>query len=369
MNKIFKFLKCQMPFNNEKSFRRAIIVNGAIFIAMLFFLFFAIFNFTILHREEVTTLNLVALFVSSLLFIYIKTTKDIEITAKLSTFSLILFLFSFVYYAHSDHFALIWTIFLPIYAIFANGKKSGLYFSLFFYLIIFSMTFFGIGTWENGEWTIIDWTRFVLASLLILFGVYLNEVAYESYEDKLALARKYEEELIERLSELSITDPLTHLYNRRYYDDIISKMIATAKRNNECINFFILDIDFFKNYNDYYGHSKGDEILTSVAKVVQDHIQRGNDFVFRLGGEEFAGILLSKNKKNAQEWISHLTHEIETLKLEHKKSLCSDYITVSIGLSSKCANEEFSAKDLYLEADKALYEAKLKGRNQTRIAL
>jgi len=368
MNKILAFFKCQMPFNNENSFRRAIIVNSAIVIAMLFFLFFAIFNFTVLHREEITTLNVVALLVSLLLFFYIKVTKDIATTAKLSTFSLMLFLFVFVYYAHSEHFSLIWTIFLPIYAIFANGKKSGLYFSLFFYFIIFSMTFLGIGIWEHGEWTIINWIRFVLASLLILFGVYLNEIAYERYEQKLESVRKHEGELIEKLSELSITDPLTHLYNRRYYDDIINKLIATAKRNKQCINFFILDIDFFKNYNDYYGHNKGDEILRTIATAVQTHIQRDSDFVFRLGGEEFAGVLLSQNKKNAQEWISHLTKKIEALQLEHKKSLCSGYTTVSIGISSKCANEEFNAKDLYIEADKALYEAKLKGRNQTQIA-
>ena len=369
MQKILSYLSCHLAFNDETTYRRAIVINGALLISSIFFTFFAFFNFFILHRENIVFLNLSALLISSILLVYIKKTKNINITAQLSTIALSLFLLLFVNYAHSDHFALIWTIFLPIYAFFVNGKKRGLYFSLLFYSILFIMSYKGIGVWDEGDWTMIDWTRLFLASLLILFAVYLNESAYEKYEKRLKLSRSNEKKLIEKLSQLSITDPLTKLYNRRYYDEIIEKMIAVAKRNKQCIHFFILDLDFFKNYNDYYGHEKGDEILSTVAQLLKKNIQRrGDDFVFRLGGEEFAGILISEDKEKAQKWIAEITHKVEALQLKHKKSLCCDVVTVSIGICSRCANEEFNAKELYLSADKALYEAKLQGRNQCRVA-
>jgi diguanylate cyclase (GGDEF)-like protein len=229
------------------------------------------------------------------------------------------------------------------------------------------MSFIAIGHWEDGGWTLINWTRFVSASSLLLFAIYLIEAAYEKYENKLQNARETEAKLIKELSALSITDPLTKLYNRRYYDNVINKLIALAKRNNQCIHYFILDIDFFKNYNDYYGHEKGDEVLCKVANLVKSNIQRDDDFVFRLGGEEFAGVIISDEEEKPQKWVQELCKKIENLKIEHKKSLCSKFITVSIGISSKCADKTFNEKDLYLAADKALYEAKLAGRNQTKI--
>jgi diguanylate cyclase (GGDEF)-like protein len=326
------------------------------------------FNYFVLERESVALLNLIALVISLFLFLYVKTTKNILLTAKISTLALMLFLIMLIYYAHSDGFVLIWTIFLPIYAIFANGKRIGLYFSLLFYTILFVMSFIAIGQWEDGNWTFINWTRFVTASSLLLFSVYLIEAAYGRYETKLQEARKTEAKLIKKLSALSITDPLTKLYNRRYYDNIIDKLVALTRRNSQCIHFFILDIDFFKNYNDYYGHDKGDKVLHEVAQLVKNNIQRDDDFVFRLGGEEFAGIIISDEKEKSQKWILELCKKIEALKIRHNKSHCSRYITVSIGISSKCADKTFGVQELYLAADKALYEAKLAGRNQTKIA-
>jgi len=368
MYKILKFFSYQIALNDENMLRRTIIVNGGLIVAIIFFSFFTLFNAFFLERLDVALLNAFALFIFSLLLLYIKKTKNIRNAAKFSTFTLMIFLLLFVYSTKNDHFALIWTIFLPIYAIFANGKEKGLYFSLLFYLILFTLSFQGINVWEDGKWTILDWIRLVLASLLMLFAVYLTESSYEIYERKLKKSRKKEKKLIQKLSLLSITDPLTQLYNRRYYDNIIISMVAVAKRDQQCISFFILDIDFFKYYNDHYGHAKGDRVLRKVANLVKKNIQRDNDFVFRLGGEEFAGILISDKKQTAQKWISQLCQKIESLKLEHKKSLCSPYTTVSIGISSKCANETFGVKDLYLQADKALYKAKLQGRNQTVIA-
>ena len=368
MSKILDLITLNIKFNDNTSFRHLILISGVLIIILFFFSFFAVFNYLILERTTVALLNISAALITLFILYYLKKSKNIQLAAKLSTLNLILFLFLFIYTVGSAHFSLIWTIFLPIFAIFANGKRIGLYFSILFYTILFTLSYKAIGIWDNGNWQFLDWIRLVSASTLLTFGMYLNESAYEEYERQLKLFRRNEQKLMQELSKQSVTDQLTQLYNRRYYDTLIEKLIANTKRNKECITFFILDIDYFKKYNDKYGHKKGDYALIQVAQKLKEHIQRGNDFTFRLGGEEFAGILISNDKQKTQDWIAKLCELIEELQIEHEHSHLSPYLTVSIGVSSKCYNEEFNAESLYLEADQALYAAKSHGRNRCEVA-
>jgi len=368
MSKILDLITLNIKFSNNTSYRHLILISGVLFTTVFFFTFFAVFNYFVLHREFIAFLNVLATIFTIFILWYLKNSKNVQLAAKFATLNLILFLLLFIDSVGSAHFALIWTIFLPIFAIFANGKRVGLYFSLFFYAILFTLSYHAIGIWDDGNWNLLDWIRLVFASSLLTFAVYLNESAYEEYDRQLELSRKNEHKLMQKLSKQSVTDQLTQLYNRRYYDTLIEKLIATAKRNKECISFFILDIDYFKKYNDYYGHKMGDLALIQVAQRLKSHIQRGSDFTFRLGGEEFAGILINKDKKKTQEYIAKLCRLIEELQIEHKKSHCSPYLSVSIGVSSKCHDEEFTAESLYLQADQALYRAKSQGRNRCEVA-
>ncbi|WP_457748044.1 GGDEF domain-containing protein [Sulfurimonas sp.] len=366
MNRLLRFINLNTRFKDNMTYRHFILVNGILVVIILFFIFFALFNYFILHRPDITFLNTIAAIITLLILIHLTTTNNITFTAKLATINLMVFLLAFIYNVGSEHFSLIWTIFLPTFAIFANGRKLGLYFSLLFYALLFTMAYMYIGVWDKGNWAFQDWVRLVSASSLLTFGMYLNESAYEEYDRQLKLVRANEQRLMLELSKQSITDQLTNLYNRRYYDTVIDKVIATAKRHKKCITFFILDIDHFKRYNDYYGHKKGDEVLIKVAHTLKKHIQREDDFVFRLGGEEFAGIITSEDKEKTQEWIAQLCDAVEKLKIEHKKSHISAYLTVSLGMVSKCSDEDFNANSLYLDADKALYKAKSQGRNRCK---
>ena len=166
---------------------------------------------------------------------------------------------------------------------------------------------------------------------------------------------------------LSITDELTQLYNRRHFNTIIEKELNRAKRRNDYISFLMLDIDYFKKYNDEYGHQKGDKILKEVSHVLKESSKRVSDFAFRIGGEEFALIFSSVEKENCLNFARSIKEEIENLKIENMNSEISNYLTVSIGLVCKKANEIKDSKELYKAADVALYEAKNSGRNQIRI--
>ena len=123
-----------------------------------------------------------------------------------------------------------------------------------------------------------------------------------------------------------------------------------------------MDIDYFKEYNDNYGHQKGDLALERVANLLKKKAIRASDFTFRLGGEEF-GIITTLDREKAIEFANLIKNEVENLKIEHKASKISKYLTISIGIISKEGENITNSDLLYKEADDNLYEAKRLGRN------
>lgn len=367
MDKLRCILALNIEFDDNSSYRRVILVSIILMATVFIFIFFAIINTLFLHNYIVALLDAIAATVSIYGIYNLKKYKNISLAAKLATFNLMFFFLTFIFVNGDSHFSLIWTIFLPIFATLTNGKNIGLYFAILFYTILFTMAYNAIEVWNNGEWLIQDWLRLVFASSMLTFIMYLNESALEASDKKLSEVRKNEKKYLQELKHKSITDQLTGLYNRRYYNEMIPKLISLAKRREHYITFFILDIDLFKNYNDHYGHIKGDETLVKVSHAIRDHIQRGDDFVFRLGGEEFAGIILSDDHEKTHQWISSLCEIIENLKIEHCDSDISKYVTASIGVSTICHDRNHNMDTLYRFADEALYIAKDTGRNRVNL--
>lgn len=166
------------------------------------------------------------------------------------------------------------------------------------------------------------------------------------------------------LEEKTITDGLTNLFNRRHFDNVFSSAIKTAKRHNELLCFLMIDIDYFKQYNDYYGHQAGDQALIKVAKCIQSNAKRADDFCFRLGGEEFGVVFKPKSKDQAVRFAQGLIDSVEQLRIEHDKSEVSSYLTVSVGVACRVVNSSISEDSFYKVADGLLYEAKKEGRNR-----
>lgn len=166
------------------------------------------------------------------------------------------------------------------------------------------------------------------------------------------------------IEEISVTDTLTQIYNRRYFNEIMPKLINGAKRNDEILSFVMLDIDHFKQYNDTYGHQKGDDVLSSFATCLKNSLNRADDYCFRLGGEEFAVVYKTSTKQKSLEFANSLRKNIEALKIEHSKNSVSKYITVSLGLYCDKASMIEDYEMLYRLSDKLLYKAKESGRNR-----
>ncbi|QKE30048.1 PAS sensor-containing diguanylate cyclase [Arcobacter acticola] len=180
----------------------------------------------------------------------------------------------------------------------------------------------------------------------------VNFIAYSqdiSYQKKIEL--------------ISVTDELTKLYNKREFNNIFTRSVENAKRFNNPYTMLMIDIDFFKQYNDSYGHLKGDYALESVAKAMKKCCTRSTDISFRLGGEEFGLIFIASNQKEALVFAKKIQDEIHNLKIEHKSSKVSSYLTVSIGLFFSENIRDFSKDDIYQRCDDALYFAKKAGRN------
>ena len=166
------------------------------------------------------------------------------------------------------------------------------------------------------------------------------------------------------VEELSITDGLTNLFNRRHFNEIFPKVLNTAKRQKSMVCFLMLDVDFFKPYNDYYGHQKGDEALIKIAKCIKEIAKRANDYPFRLGGEEF-GILFDANSiDDAINFSNTLKTNIQDLNITHEKNPDYKVITASLGLVCKVVQKEDTHDSMYKEADNLLYKAKESGRNK-----
>lgn len=166
-----------------------------------------------------------------------------------------------------------------------------------------------------------------------------------------------------KLETLSMTDGLTGIANRRHFDEVLDNEWHRANRQNQPLALALIDVDWFKKYNDYYGHQMGDECLKIVAKVLATTICRTGDLVARYGGEEFAFITPATNETTALYLANKLCEAFRTLALPHKMSAFG-YVSVCVGVAVIIPQEGLGSDMLIKNADNALYRAKTLGRNQ-----
>ncbi len=167
------------------------------------------------------------------------------------------------------------------------------------------------------------------------------------------------------LERVSITDPLTSIPNRRYLDITFDNEMQRARRNENGMAFGLLDVDFFKRYNDTYGHHEGDIALQKVANALKSTLQRAGDFYFRFGGEEFCFLFRAKSQTEAEVVAEHIRAAVEQLAIAHQGNIAEKVLTISLGVVfvPKVTNEGLDY--MIKEADDLLYKAKDRGRNQS----
>jgi diguanylate cyclase (GGDEF)-like protein len=169
---------------------------------------------------------------------------------------------------------------------------------------------------------------------------------------------KYQKALRE-IKDIALTDRLTGVNNRRYFDTYIQKIFPLMKRMDRAFHYVIMDIDNFKMLNDTYGHHAGDVVLKQVATLINGNV-RDEDCFSRFGGEEFVMILSNARQREIKKVIDRLRRKVEDMVIIYNNKPIK--VTLSIGVTRYERNDE--VKDLLLKADKALYEAKSTGKNK-----
>jgi diguanylate cyclase (GGDEF)-like protein len=167
-----------------------------------------------------------------------------------------------------------------------------------------------------------------------------------------------------QLQELSRSDPLTGLANRRHFDELKDIEFRRAQRLAQPLSVLLCDVDFFKRYNDTYGHAKGDECLKEVADTLRQTFARAGELIARIGGEEFAVLLPSMDAAQARMAAERLREALQVRDLPHTGSQISPHVTMSIGLAQYDPTTMDRFETLLDQADRALYRAKSQGRNQ-----
>jgi len=190
-----------------------------------------------------------------------------------------------------------------------------------------------------------------------LIGFMFDISERKKTEEKLATLQK-------ELEILSFKDGLTGVANRRMFDSVMELEWANARRNNQPLSLIMIDIDYFKQYNDCYGHIQGDDCLKRVGKVLSAAATRSRDFIARYGGEEFVLILPETDAESANKVAERCRNLIFKEQISHENSLVSQLLTVSLGVGTIIPAHKDEPITFIKAVDKLLYQAKQKGRNR-----
>lgn len=195
----------------------------------------------------------------------------------------------------------------------------------------------------------------------------LQAIELQRKVDELETTKRELEEVNRVLEHLSSHDGLTGIPNRRSFDEVLDREWKRAIRNKEKLSIILIDIDFFKNFNDIHGHVMGDSALRLVAKTISKSVKRPGDFVARYGGEEFIIILPNTDSNGAFELGELIRKNIEDVGIINEGSSISKVLTVSLGVATEEPNVNSKLENILEDADFALYESKKTGRNMTSL--
>lgn len=167
----------------------------------------------------------------------------------------------------------------------------------------------------------------------------------------------------EQLHRLATTDALTQVANRRHFDQVLAQECRRLQRGQSSLALILCDIDYFKRYNDHYGHQAGDDCLTNIARAIRGSLKRPGDLAARYGGEEFAVIMPHTDWAGARSIAETIQQAVADMRIEHETAPASDYVTLSVGIAVAAPRDKCEPADLIKIADDALYRVKDSGRN------
>jgi diguanylate cyclase (GGDEF)-like protein len=241
--------------------------------------------------------------------------------------------------------------------------------TVIFKRLVFEGEILGVLTVQSYEKDIYDRRHTAIIDLITPYLAIAvnNSIKSHNLEKEIKEREKAEEKLKEKndiLREISNTDSLTTLHNRHYLNKIMDNLFGIENIKGKNINLIMVDIDFFKEYNDTYGHIAGDEAISKIGRKIKEICEKNCIDAFRYGGDEFLIIDYDYSLNELRALGEKVNREVENLKINNLKSPISDYITVSIGITQVELENECNQDKLIKKVDNALYESKRIGKNK-----
>lgn len=212
----------------------------------------------------------------------------------------------------------------------------------------------------------------IMTKKLTDMNIHLDDLVLKRTKNLEISAKKIEQQKLELervnnyLEYLALNDSLTGVWNRRKYDEIMKIEWNKSLEDKTPIALILIDIDDFKLFNDTYGHMAGDQCLAKIGETLKSSLSRSTDILARYGGEEFVVLLSDTSEEDAMKTANKLRNNILELNIHHRASSVSNFVTVSIGVTSVVPKDNLSYRDIFLTVDKALYQAKAEGKNQVK---
>jgi len=342
--------------NDPFLYRRLILTAALLGITLFSLVAFVFINYSTGNfKVFIIDCIFIALAVISLYLLFVK--KMLNLAKFIATAMLFVFLIALSYISKNHEFGLVWTVCFSLFVIPILGHKWGLIITIVFYSVLVPIVYLGIGEWDNGHWNIPSFMRFFLCSFTIVFIAYFFESTTNAAYNAVLENRDKEQKYLEKLENLSVTDQLTGLYNRRFFDEQFEREQEKVSRYKSNLCAIMIDIDHFKNINDKFGHQVGDNVLREFSELIRNGI-RSTDLISRWGGEEFIALLPETTLANA----AIIAEKLRALIEEHSFAT-ADKLTASFGVARVTAKDDSSRQAIH-NVDTALYQAKKQGRNQ-----
>lgn len=353
MKSVFdSLLTANIRTKNYYQTRRLYMTNVLLLIMSLAMSLMAILNLMVFDNVGLALFDLFAAAVPAYAFYCLRKDKNIQWAASVGAYSIFLVTTAFILFNQNQNFGIIWSIFLPIFAMTLLDEQQGLRVTLTFYALMVVSVFWGIGIWQDGEWNFQSAVRYSIALAALIFIVYTYERSLRRYNES-------EEKAQAKLERLSSVDYLTQLYNRRAISAELQKEIDRFERYQAPFSIVVVDLDNFKKINDTYGHNSGDIVLKGFADALKEALRR-TEVVGRWGGEEFLIIFPNTSDTEAAGVLEKLR-----LAMESKTFGEVEKVTACFGVAEY--QPFLGAEGVVAKADKALYLAKQTGKNKVLI--
>ena len=348
-NSMSRFLTNNNRFKKDNpNYSRVYLLNATLIVLSIVCLFFAILNFLENDVPFVVLLDLIIMICAILTIANFHKTDNIKITSFLTTILLTFLIAIYFYFVENRNFGLFWFSIYPPFTYLIFGRKKGRIYTLTFGSIILTYVILSYKSWEPAVFDYQSLINIIAAVICLSLLVVFYENSRKTAEDAIIIKNK-------ELEIMSITDRLTGLYNRHKLDIALNEFLSKSDNCNNIFSIIIADIDYFKSFNDTYGHLYGDKVLVDLASIIKTTAY-DNDIVGRWGGEEFLIICPGLNNEGVKELALKMLDNISNYKTKDNKK-----VSMSFGIATCKKNESI---DMLLQrADASLYCSKDKGRN------